>query len=1009
VGSDVLLSHAKADRARALALCEGLSALGVEALLGEDEGEPLASIGNRPAGCKALVAFYSHAYATRRACQWELTAALLAAQADGGDPLRRVLVVNLERGAEHIQPVRLRDGLFASAATDVDTLARRVASHVERLDGPLGVRWAPRPSALPRTGPAAPPRFVGRARELWAVHAALSAGEVALVTGARDDPGPDLAGIGTSLLTREYASRFAAAYPGGTFWLRAHADGGEDPGATLRAHADGGEDPGGALRDTQLLAYAEQLAIDTTQLVPQQVPGALARTLDERGEAFLWIVDDLPGGLSRPALERWLAPGRCGRTLLRTRSRDYDVLATAIGVGVLGSREGVALLAEHRAPQGPDEEHAARRLVEELGGHALALDVAGSTLRAEQGVRSYGAYVDALAEPRKHELELAAGLAGALPRGHEATIASVLARSIRRLDDATLDVLRLASWLARDAIAADLVAAVLASDRGFDEAAARWQAVAAMREAAASSLAELSDDADACAVHALIARATRLLDPATSRADVLADLAAAALTDRLRAAAAGHVPVEGPATLAHARRLAVAREDERHATLLFAVGEHDLRRGDLRSARAVHEQALGVYRRVLGDEHPKTLAALDDTAVMLRAQGALAAARPLQELAHGTRRRLLGDEHPDTLQTTSDLVETLRALGELAAVRALQEQALASRRRRLGDVHPDTLETMDRLAGTLRAQGELDGARALHEQVLDTRRRLLGDEHPETPVAMRNLAETLGAQGDLVATRAQHEQALAVSRRVFGDEHPDTLTSLGNLAGTLLRQGDLTRARPLLEHVLAARRRVLGDEHPDTLTSMHDLASTLLEQDELAAARALHQHALVLRRQVLGDEHPDTLESMNGLAVALLEQGELDRGHALLTHTLDSMASMCDRAHALCRHGDLAGARALQERVLTARRRLLGDEHADTLAAMHDLAGTLGTQGALTGARGLQEQVLAVRRRALGEEHPQTDAAQRALAGTLEQLDDGAGEGGSAAAKLLRRWRGRLG
>jgi tetratricopeptide (TPR) repeat protein len=988
VGFDVYLSYAKADRARALALCEGLTTLGVAVRQSEHGSETLASIEARVAGCKALVALYSHAYATPRACQWELTAALLAARADGGDPLRRVLVVNPERGADHVQPVALRAATVASTATDAD--ARRVAAHVERLDGSLGERAG---SALAGRRAGGPPRFVGRAREMWAVHAALSAGEVALIASAGD-----VAGTGMSLLAREYALRFAAAYPGGVFWLRAHV------------HADGGEDPGGADRDTQLLACAEQLAIDTAQLVPHDVPGALARTLDERGEAFLWIVDDLPGGLSRTAVDRWLAPGGCGHTLLSTRSTDYDALAARIDVGALSSREGLELLTQHRSPRGLDEERAALRLVDDLGGHALALDVAGAALRPEHGARPDVASVDALAGCREAGSELASNLVGALPRGHEASIASVLARTVGRLEDATVDLLRLASRLARDAIEADLVTAVFALDHGLDVDAARWQAAGAIREAASWSLAEMIDDGDACAVHPLISRAACMLDPDASRADALADAATAALTHRLRASAAGRVSAVSPATLAHARHLAVARDDEPRGTLLFAVAEHDLDRGDLRSARALHEQALGVYRRVLGDEHPKTLTALDETAVMLRAQGALDAARALHELALATRRRLLGDEHPDTLATTSDLVGVLRALGELPGVRAVQEHALASRRRRLGDEHPDTLETMDELAGTLREQGDLPGARALHEQVLATRRRLLGDEHPDTPAAMSNLAETLGAQGDLVATRIQHEQALAASRRVFGDEHPDTLTSLNNLAATLLRQGDLARARPLLEHVLAARRRVLGDEHPDALASMHDLASTLLEQDELVGARALHQHALVVRRQLLGDEHPDTLESMNGLAVTLLEQGELSRGHILLTQTLHTLASMGDRAAALCRHGDLAGARALREHVLTTRRRLLGDEHPDTLESMQDLAGTLLAQGALGGARGLQEQVLSTRRRVLGDEHPQTDAAQRALEDILEQLDeDGSGAGGSPAAKLLRRWRGRFG
>ena len=91
---------------------------------------------------KALVAYYSESYPTRRACQWELTAAFVAAQREG-DPRRRVLIVNPERGAAHIEPVELRDELFraAPAADDQEglaALAESVAQHVAGLEGLLG-------------------------------------------------------------------------------------------------------------------------------------------------------------------------------------------------------------------------------------------------------------------------------------------------------------------------------------------------------------------------------------------------------------------------------------------------------------------------------------------------------------------------------------------------------------------------------------------------------------------------------------------------------------------------------------------------------------------------------------------------------------------------------------------------------------------------------------------------------------------------------------------------------
>lgn len=100
-GVDVFVSYAHdPDQERALALGDALAAEGLVVWL-DREIETFASISaaieNRLARSKALVVFYSHAYPARRACQWELTAAFLAAQR-GGDNPRSVLVVNPEPG-----------------------------------------------------------------------------------------------------------------------------------------------------------------------------------------------------------------------------------------------------------------------------------------------------------------------------------------------------------------------------------------------------------------------------------------------------------------------------------------------------------------------------------------------------------------------------------------------------------------------------------------------------------------------------------------------------------------------------------------------------------------------------------------------------------------------------------------------------------------------------------------------------------------------------------------------
>jgi tetratricopeptide (TPR) repeat protein len=877
---DVFVSYAHNDREQVAELRDALVARGLEVWLddlGIETFESItAAIENGLACSKALLALYSRTYPQRRACLWELTAAFLAAQRDGGDPRSRVLVVNPEDGVDHVKPVELRDARFAPAPPgDRDALARlagQVAAHVAGLDGVLGELGVGVHPPWYGQRPIAAARFVGRVTDMWEVHSRLTEGKVGLITGASGDPAVKvmgMGGIGKSLLASEYALRYAAAYPGGVFWLYAH--GHDDIGRALTDQER--EDD----RNIQLRRFAAALGVDTTDLPPAQLPAALARTLDERAQPFLWIADDLPGGLGRSAFDGWCAPGRYGRTLVTTRSRAYRAIGGQIDLGVLSTDEGVELLAKHTSAQGPDEQHAARGLVEDLGGHALAVDVAGAALAAEHGLRGCADYRTSLSDPHRDELEFAKEFADELPSGHEASITTTLARSIDLLHDTGRDFLRLASRLAVQPIPAQLVIDTFMLADGLDEVAARRRAVTAMHDAAILSLADAAEDG-ARPVHTLISRTMRVLDTQSGRADKLEGAAIDVLKQALTALVNRRVSADS-VTLAHARHLATPPHHVRQAELLNAVAVHHLLGGDFRSARPLLEQARDASRDLLGAEHPDTLTAMNNLAEALNAQGHRQAARTLHERTLDARYRTFGHTHPDTVSSMNNLAESLCDDGDLRGARYLQERVLDILRRQRGDEHRDTLVTMNNLATTLRALGDLAKARALHEQTLEARRRVQGDEHPDTLSSMNNLARTLYDQGDLEGARALQEQVLAARRRVFGPEHPSTLRVMNNLAITLRHQGDVERARVLHEQALEGHRRALGDEHPDTLGVMTNLAITLRHHGDVKGARALHEQALEARWRMLGDGASHTL-SESDLAAMLFAHGDRLDSHA---------------------------------------------------------------------------------------------------------------------------------
>ena len=809
---DVFLSYAHADRQPVLLLRDELVARGLNVWLDADDIDDFDSISrsieNGLARSKALVAYYSKTYPTRRACQWELTAAFLAANRQG-NPRRRLLVINPESSVDHIEPALLRDQLFGR---DADNVVARVEA-LDRVFSDLGIsvrqRW------LGRTAIGSS-RFVGRVIDMWHIHDALHAGDIELISGDRGDALAQITGmggVGKSLLAEEYAMRFAAAYPGGVFWLRAF---GHDDAASglLAAEVRVTE------RERQLFGFAAKLGLDPRELPHDLLEAALARALDKPKQPYLWIVDDLPGGLSRPELDEWVAPGRYGKTLVTTRRREYEGLGISLDLEVLNEAEGVELLTRHVQPESDAERDAAEGLVSDLGGHALAIDVAGSALLENRGIMSFADYRAALAIPTPDELELAAQYAGLLPSGHEASIASTLWRSIVALGAAGLDFLRLAAVLAVQPIPAALVVDVFARADGLDAGAARTRAVEGMHDARMSSLADDAPDGTR-QVHALVSRTVRLRESDVDRA--IANAAIAALGAQLSAASSTKISADA-ATLAHARKLAASGDTPAQTMLLGWVATHDFYRGDPRSTRDLGEQVLGQWRQILGEEHPDTLMWMSNVAEALHAEWDYVGARDLHEDILDVRRRALGERHPDTLTSMHNLGVIYHKLRDPVRAAQLLQPVLRARRGTWGEEHPDTLASMSAFAAALLDLGDPTGARALQQHVFHTRKLLLGQEHRDTLAAASGLAMALKALGEHRSAAALNEDVVRVRAKVLGKAHPDTLLAMRNLAATLYSLGEFPRAHDLMNDVVNGFRRELGDEHPLTTTSMQQLA-----------------------------------------------------------------------------------------------------------------------------------------------------------------------------------------
>jgi tetratricopeptide (TPR) repeat protein len=428
----------------------------------------------------------------------------------------------------------------------------------------------------------------------------------------------------------------------------------------------------------------------------------------------------------------------------------------------------------------------------------------------------------------------------------------------------------------------------------------------------------------------------------------------------------------------------VDQEDRVRTDLLWKCATALYSDGQYSESEHFIVRVIEARKRVLGEEHPDTLASMNNLASMFWNQGRWKEAEDLDVRVIETKKRVLGEEHPSTLISMANLALIYMNQGRWKKAEELYVRVIETKKRVLGEEHPDTLTSISNLALTFWNQGRWKEAEELDVRAIETRKRVLGDEHPDTLTSMVNLASTYRNQGRWKKAEELQAKELEICSRMLGEEHPSTLASIGNLASTYRNQGRWGEAEELEVRVMETFKRVLGEEHPSTLTSMANLASTYSNQGRWKEAEELQAKELEICSRVLGEEHPDTLTSIGNLALTYSNQGRWKEAEELQAKELEicsrvlgeehpsTLTSMGNLALTVWNQGRWKEAEELYVRVIETRKRVLGEEHPSTLTSMGNLASTVWNQGRWKEAEELYVRVIETRKRVLGEEHPDT-------------------------------------
>ncbi len=309
----------------------------------------------------------------------------------------------------------------------------------------------------------------------------------------------------------------------------------------------------------------------------------------------------------------------------------------------------------------------------------------------------------------------------------------------------------------------------------------------------------------------------------------------------------------------------LADEPEVQSRLLVTMGRVYVGLGLYREAAPVLEKAVETRRRLHGEDHPETLAALQALAFQYAQVGRTAEAEKLYLRLLETRRRVQSEEDPATLMDKTSLARVYRRQGRFAEAEKLDRETLEARQRLVGEEHKDTLSSVIGLATDYARQRRYADVEKLYRPRMETFRRVLGADHPMTLGSISGLAAALAGQGRYAEAEKLYRDALDHERRVLGEDHPYTLETMNELAVLYDRQRRFPEATALQINILERRRRKLGEDHPETLASMNNLATMYSVGGRHAEADAMLRRVLEKQRRLEGDRHPDTVNTLYNL------------------------------------------------------------------------------------------------------------------------------------------------
>lgn len=430
-----------------------------------------------------------------------------------------------------------------------------------------------------------------------------------------------------------------------------------------------------------------------------------------------------------------------------------------------------------------------------------------------------------------------------------------------------------------------------------------------------------------------------------------------------------------------------------------------------------YEEALAIYKSVLGETNPRYADFLRKIAASFADSERLAKAESLYRQTLQIFSDAFGTSSVDYISVHNELTHLLQRnamalleANDLAGSRQAREAVVELQQERFGDdnwrcadARRDVrrIDAYEQLAPEQRqklidaeftsqevvalyAQGQPEQAVELAKTALESRRSILGDDHLDTAESLNNLGIIYYALGDFQAAEPLYKQGLELRRRHLGPTHPAVATSLNNLAELLRSVGEYQAAEPLYREALAISERWAAESPLDFATSLNNLALLHHTTGQYELAKPLYEQALKIAEQYAPQRPADYAQSANNLAGLYRDLGDVAQAEPLyrLAQSVQQQsvgdkhpefaASLSNLGMLLHGADKFEDAESLYRQAAEIQKEQApAEKHPDYAKTLTNLAGLLHDTARFEEAGQLYREVLDMRREVLGDKHPE--------------------------------------